>query len=210
MKKLIFVTSSLFFISLHLFAQDEPEVLIGNNIRNISGFGGFTMELSGINHDVAISTGGSGAVLLNQVFFFGGYGMRNHSEVDYLNNLDQSRAANLDFHHGGLWTGYIFKPNKLVHLNVSSKFGWGYIHVNDKINPEDVVVRDNVFTVTPQVEGEINIAYWMRINAALGYRYVNGINNPYFNGNDFSSPTFSVSFLFGWFKNYDFPIDINF
>ena len=191
------------------YAQDRtddiPQVLIGNGIDNISGFGGLLMEFSSINGDFGVSTGGGGAVLLNQAFFFGGYGLNNHSNATYTNLLGIPGDANLDFRHGGLWAGYIFKPNKLFHYNISSKFGWGNIRLTDITAPGELIMNDNVFTVTPQAEGEINIAYWFRINASAGYRFTSGVNNRYYRTRDFSSPAFTLSFLFGWFKKYQLP-----
>lgn len=204
MRKIFILISVLLSFCLTGFAQDEPQVLIGNSINNISGFGGFMMELSSINHDLNVSTGGGGAVLLNQVFYIGGYGMSNHSEASYSNFTSQNLPANLNFHHGGLWVGYIFKPNKLIHYNVSTKFGWGNIRVTETNVPRETVLNDNIFALTPQVEAEINIAYWFRINASVGYRLVDGVNNQYYRTSDFCSPTFGLSFIFGWFKPYDF------
>ena len=205
MKKTFILIPVLISFAVTGFAQDEPQVLIGNNIHNISGFGGFMMELSSINHDLNVSTGGGGAVLLNQVFYIGGYGMNNHSEASFAVPAGMYQApANLDFHHGGLWVGYIFKPNKLFHYNVSTKFGWGNIRVTETNVPRETILRDNIFAFTPQVEGEVNIAYWFRINASVGYRLVDGVNNQYYHTSDFCSPTFGLSFIFGWFKPYDF------
>ena len=58
MRKTYLLAAALFSFVSTGFAQDEPQVLIGNNISNISGFGGFMMELSSINHDLNVSTGG--------------------------------------------------------------------------------------------------------------------------------------------------------
>lgn len=203
MKNIFLIVLTSLAMIFHASAQDVPEVLIGDNIRNISGFGGFTMEFSSIDQDLAVSTGGGGAVLLNQVFYFGGYGMNNHSETAYEIVTGLPGMANLDFHHGGIWTGYIFKPNKLIHCNISTKFGWGMVRLNDRGISSETLLNDNVFTATPQIEGEINITYWLRISASAGYRLTDGLNNAYYSDGDFSSPVFGISFLFGWFKPFD-------
>ena len=112
---------------------------------------------------------------------------------------------NLDFGHGGIWLGYIFKPKKLIHYNISSKFGWGNIRISEKQGSHEPILSDNVFCFTPQIEGEINISYWFRINASVGYRLVEGVHNDYFKPGDFSSPAVGISFIFGWFKEFSFP-----
>ena len=213
MKRIFLLILTHLMIVLAVNAQDypdEPQVLIGDNIKNISGFGGFTMEFSSIRKEVRLSTGGGGAILLNQIFYIGGYGLNNHSETRLTNPFGGYQKMNVDFHHGGLWLGYIIKPNKLFHYNVNTKIGWGGIQMRDQNVPRETVLSDNIFAITPQVEGEINIAYWFRINASLGYRFVEGADNDYFQSGDFSSPTFAISFLFGWFKPYDISDVIRF
>jgi hypothetical protein len=199
----------LILVSGLVFSQDnkadEQQVLIGSNIRNISGFGGLLIDFSGINGKLAVSTGGGGAVLLNQLFYFGGYGLGNRSEMSLANPFTGQQPMNLDFNHGGLWLGYIFKPKKLIHMDVSTKFGWGSIRVSDKQGNQQTILDDNIFCFTPQFEGEINIAYWFRINGSVGYRLVEGVHNDLFTPGDFNSPVVGISFLFGWFKDYTFP-----
>ena len=68
---------------------------------------------------------------------------------------------------------------------------------------------DGVFVFTPQLEVEMNIARWFKINIGAGYQMVTGvdktytnINNQevnYYNSSDYNSPQASISFLFGGF-----------
>ncbi|MDP3463826.1 MAG: hypothetical protein Q8S18_13620 [Bacteroidales bacterium] len=191
---------------------------------NISGFGGPILEFSSIGKDeFAVSVGGGGAVLVNNVFF-GGYGTglatyhhpdlkmydpANSKWTDYSDNT-------INFGHGGFWAGAILKPHQAVHLSVSSKFGWGEISlIQEEFNEKHLYLfEDRVFVVTPQVEVEANLARWLKINVGVGYRFVTGVNRTYdfysadnvfvekrnlYKAKDFSKPEATISFLFGWF-----------
>jgi hypothetical protein len=185
--------------------DDEPQVLIGH-IKNISGFAGLLLEGSMIDEKFAVSTGGAGTMLLNQMFYFGGYGLGNRSEMTLPDQLGNQQLMNVHFGHGGLLFGYILKPNKLIHFVASSKFGWGSIRVSDNNGSNEPILHDNVFCFTPQIEAEINISYCFRLNTSVGYRLVEGVHNDNFKPGDFNSPTVGISFIFGWFKDYSFHI----
>ena len=84
-----------------------------------------------------------------------------------------------------------------------------------RIAPELILKRcdvgglDQVFVLTPQLELEMNIASWFKINIGAGYRFVSGIDKKYtnssgetanyFKSSDFNTPQASLSFLFGSF-----------
>ncbi|MFC2125324.1 hypothetical protein ACFLU5_10965 [Bacteroidota bacterium] len=199
-----FIISTSFFLTNQLFSQsnDEPQVLLGSSLTSISGFGGFLMEFSQVNGKIGVSTGGGGAVLFNQVFYFGGYGLGQNSEYEYVNPEDSLVNADLGFGHGGFWIGVITRPKKLIHFDVSTKLGWGNIALNEREYTFRTILNDKVFVAIPQVEVELNIAHWFRINGGVGYRFVTGVNNSEFGVEDFNSPEFSLSFLFGWYKDY--------
>ena len=203
MKRIFFLVIIPLYTS-QLMAQinEEPQVLLGSGFESISGFGGFIMEFSSIDGKTSVSTGGGGAVLFNQVFYFGGYGLGHISEYGYLNPSDTMVNADLGLGHGGFWIGIISKPKKLIHFDFSTKLGWGSISLYERETTFRTILNDKIFAVTPQIETEINIAHWFRLNGGLGYRFVTGVNNPEFEPMDFNSPEFSLSFLFGWYKDY--------
>lgn len=198
-----------------LFKQDGK--------TKVSGFGGLTMEFSGINNEFAYSMGGEGAVLFNQSFFIGGYGMGtvNFPAYSYPQPSVETPKTNIIFGHGGFYTGFVFRPNNPFHFGVSSKFGWGGISMYEQSDyyypgyPYEAYEVDPVFVITPQVEAELNIARWFKVNMGLGYRIVTGVDatylaypgnglapveTPYFDSNAFNSVTFQLGFYFGWFK----------
>jgi hypothetical protein len=68
---------------------------------------------------------------------------------------------------------------------------------------------DGVFVFIPQVEMEMNINRWFKINIGAGYQLVRGVDKTYinaskevvkyYNSSDYNSPQLSISFLFGGF-----------
>lgn len=187
------------FLSSNLFAQEETEYLLDGKL-SFSGFGGPITEFSSINNDLAVSSGGGGALIINRSFFFGGYGLGLTSEVDYPINANESIKTNLS--HGGFWLGGIIKPSKLIHFGVSSKLGWGSLSSRDfnGVITTNFIRGDDVFVVTPQVEVEMNVARWFKINVGGGFRKVVGIEEGIYNKTDFDSGVVTLNFLFGWFR----------
>lgn len=214
---------SIILISFLLSAQDEkPTQYLFGNIGKISfnGFGAPMVELSSKGGDISVSTGGGGAVLCNQKFFLGAYGMgfATQDEVDGL-KIKQSNGEIISypsmrtvFAHGGFWLGYIHNRKNAIHWGVSTKIGWGAISLVDANMNEDSHTKvglDQVFVFTPQIETEMNITRWFKVNIGAGYRFVSGIDKIYTNSNgqevafyktsDFNSPQVCISFLFGGF-----------
>ncbi len=211
-----------FFILLmipvyHLSAQEEKPMqylLTGHNVK-IAGFGAPIVEFSSVNNEFAVSVGGGGAIIFNQVFYFGGYG-EGLTTGHYLYNLADVvniEQPRISFGHGGFWLGYMYRSGKAVHGAVSLKLGWGQVSLYDNTytyDPMDYKARDGVFVVTPQLELELNLTTWFKLNIGAGYRLVTGLDKTYldnqgmrvkyYNAADFSSPVGSLTFMFGYFK----------
>ena len=90
------------------------------------------------------------------------------------------------------------------------KLGWGEIDLEgDELDPDldsHADFMDRIFTILPQVEMELNLTEWFKINAGVGYRFVTGIDATYlvdqnkvkyYNTGDFSSPVGTISLIFG-------------
>jgi hypothetical protein len=116
--------------------------------------------------------------------------------------------------HGGFWLGYIHNSYKAVHLAGSVKIGWGEISLYDayyNYDPTDYRADDGIFVLIPQVEIEMNLTPWFKVNLAGGYRFVTGMDKEYQNSqgqwvnyyqsSDYSSPVGTISLLFGGFSN---------
>ncbi|MDQ3395668.1 MAG: hypothetical protein M3512_16395 [Bacteroidota bacterium] len=189
-------------ISLPFFtqAQDDFEHLLKGRKIKFSIFVGPLFELSSVHNNFGFSTGGGGGLILNQTLFIGGYGLKLAPVIGTDVTLNNVNYDNLEiaFNHGGLWFGYIHNYKKLVHFGASTKLGWGNITLNDHrlASPYE----DNVMVFTPQVEAEVNIMKWFKVNVGLGYRIVSGVNESVLNKKDFNSPQVTVGFLFGWFR----------
>lgn len=214
-------------LSLTAFSQESTNgnksqfLLDPENGIQISGFGGPIFELSQIDNDLAVCTGAGGAVLFNQQFFIGGYGMGqlpvngNYSfNIREVLGAPLHQYANLSpiFAHGGLWMGYIHESHKIVHLGLSARMGWGtlaFADLNYNFHDSEIGI-DPIFVVSPQAEIEFNMLKWFKINLGLGYRYVGGVDATYINAdnktvrfydkNSFNSLTGSLTFLFGGFE----------
>lgn len=192
MKKFLFILS---FATLTTAFGQRPDVLIGNDYESISGFGGVFITLASVDGQVMPYTGGGGAVLLDNTFYFGGYGLGLSGDQSV---TVESNEYDVDISHGGFMLGYNIKPSKLAHFGISSKLGWGSIDYRAK---DDGVanVDDQIFVVFPQAEVEFNMTHWFKLNVGVGYQQVIGVDDFHYKQGDVSSPAASISFLFGWF-----------
>lgn len=236
MKRIKFlVFAAAIVISGTIYSQDdnEPRFLLNNGTGKVgvSGFGAYTMGFSSFDGEFAMYNGGGGAVLLNQTAYFGFYGTglsTTHSRDGFTMESHTGTLIDYDkvytrFGHGGFWLGYIHKSYKPVHFGASTKLGWGSASLSDQTynsynsNNYDEsynyysIVTDNVFVVQPQLEVELNLLKWFKINASAGYQFVTGFDKYYtnkqgnnvdfFDAKDFNQPVFNLTFAFGWFAN---------
>jgi len=196
MKRLLLTlsASTVFFYS---YGQNgRPKTLIGNDPEEISGFGSVLFSFTSIDSDLSTLTGGGGAILFDNTFFIGGYGLSLNGNKEQ--ELD-GRSYSSSYGHGGFWLGYNIKPENLVHFGIDAKLGWGEITTRSSALT-DGNDEDAVFVFSPQVFAEANIAYWFKVNAGAGFQKTIGVDNDYFQPSDFDGPTFNVSLLFGWFN----------
>jgi hypothetical protein len=200
MKKFL-LTSTLALTMLVSLGQERPQTLLGDGVQFTSGFGGFMIGFTPVEGNIKAMSGGGGAILINNAFYLGGYGMGMAEDlVVESNSIDYA----VDYSHGGLMLGFVVLPSRMTHLGLSSKIGWGEITFNEYNSRGTGFVggriTDNVFILNPQAELEVNMTSWFKINANVGYQLANGVNNFYYTGNDFNGATFGLSFLFGWFQ----------
>src|SRR5210317_710072 len=115
MKKYLMITMTalMSFCFLNSSAQDEMQYLFSGPDQkvSISGFAGVFNEFSGFDKDFAFSMGGGAALLVDQRFFLGGYGMglttrhlRDYTWYDkYLEKNVSYNDLYTRFGHGGFW-----------------------------------------------------------------------------------------------------------
>lgn len=218
MKKLVLTLALLLPLTVAIAQEDgEPKFLFEGADISLSGFGGPIIEFSMIEGDFAVLNGGGGAVLFNQSFFIGGYGLglsTNHMRPDLIDITGIERPR-VSFGHGGFWLGYIHNPKNAIHFGASAKLGWGQISVYDEFfnyaEFDNFSGRDNIFAVNPQIEIEANFTSWMKVNIGVGYRLVAGIDKQYslngevmnyYDSKQYNTPYANVSLMFGWFNKY--------
>ncbi|MBN1949607.1 MAG: hypothetical protein JW801_00285 [Bacteroidales bacterium] len=215
MKNLIFILLFL-FARIALFAQDEYtggetdrefETVFHREKGDlfISGFGGPQMAFSAIGDNFAHYMGGGGGVIVNN-FFFGGYGVGLTTPVVYKNSASTSDIPgiryNIEFGHGGLWTGFILARKRPVHLSVSTQFGWGEISQVEYSYDYDPISSESVFVLTPIIELEMNLSHFFKVGIGGSTSLVSGngiIQTPY-EVSDFLKPSVYLTFKFGWFN----------
>jgi hypothetical protein len=184
--------------------SDEKSQFLLKSPLKFSGFGALIYEFSGVNGDFTVSTGGGGALLINQQMFIGLYGLGSHHHTRVVVNGEQFDRARLNFGHGGLWMGYIHRSHELIHYGVSTKIGGGNIELTDNdvrlFDEEREIGHEEVFVFTPQVEVEVNVLKWLKLNAGLGYRVVTEVDMADFRNGDFSSFQGTFTLMFGWFN----------
>lgn len=219
MNRRILFAALMLFVNMMMAKSQEPETprfLFQEGSLKVSGFGGPLAEFSAMDKEFALYNGGGGAVLINQTFFVGGYGIGLSSDHfrDDLGVITGIDHPKLYFHHGGLWLGYIYKHFKPVHAGLNVKIGGGEISLLDEYFPydpfDDRAAVDKIFVVTPQIEVELSLTAWMKMNVGGGYRFVTGIDKAYqfpgedevlyYNRKSFNAPFLSLGFLFGWFN----------
>ena len=206
------------------YSQDEPQYLLDMKKVKVSGFGNTNHGFSMIDGNFAYSSGGSGAFLFDYKYFVGIYSQAletNHLREDiysstYDPSVDPSELPiftnnNLYFNHGGLWLGYIHKPNSLIHWGTNMKLGVGNVSLRDKsLDGLDEHHQDFIATVIPEIDVELNIARWFKINMGIGYRFVLFTDNTVyrnavgqdillFKSSQLSSPTATIKLMFGIF-----------
>jgi len=230
MKKItLIITGLIIFCSSYQLSGQEMQYLFQNKDGklNVSGFGGLIVDFSSVMDEFAVGVGGGGAVIFNQAFYIGGYGiglstdhrvtLERYSPGEKENEILSNYRVN--FGHGGFWLGYIHQSYKAIHFGASAKLGWGEVSLYqggtyDYNHDYNSYAGDNCFVFIPQAEAEINLAKWFKINVGVGYRLVSGLNRTYqyqepgtgnlvekeyYDSKDFNSFTGNITLMFGWF-----------
>ncbi|MBM3405356.1 MAG: hypothetical protein FJY10_10770 [Bacteroidetes bacterium] len=183
MKRIIFSLLVSFVFINALSAQDEESTKI-----QLSLLGAPMIEFSGIEKEFAVSSGGGGALVFNQTFLLGGYGLglltdhrtsltlvENQLDTIVYNDLKTSLTS------GGFWVGYQEKSERFLDWGVTAKLGWGNLNLKDKEGNAGKIVSDNVFLIEPQLEFIFKFTKWFHLNLGIGYRFVSGIDKEYIN-----------------------------
>jgi len=222
----LIVAAFLCMVIGELVAQEvsEPQYLFDIKTFKLSGFGGVINEFSFTDGAITASTGGGAAFLFSYNYFFGFYGLSlatdrfrpdiypiGHSSSNLLDPLYTD--LQLSFENNGAWFGYINEYKKLIHWGANMKLGHGTLALFDRDNKYDktsFLYQDNVFVASPEIELEVNLTRWFKVNMGVGYRFVTGFDNQtvtnaagesvqLYRSSQFNSPYAMVKFLFGGF-----------
>jgi len=176
---------------------DEIETLLVKPSK-IRGYIGPLTTTTTIDKETAYLTGVNVAAIFNDHYVLGFYKLDLENNI--FSNNDSYIGSTMDFEHKGIWLGYIFMPNKMVHFNANVQAGKGSLEIYDDVFDE-WIEDDFIFVVTPSIEAEFNVAKFLRVGIGANYRFtldVDGFDN--YNDNDFSDLGAFVSFRFGWFN----------
>jgi len=192
---IVLIVTSLSVVTLS--AQHES---LFDDWENLGGFGGPILEFSSINGQLTADVGGGGALVFDE-FFLGGYGMgTDYPEIVITREIDGAILDinyDIDFGHGGLWMGYVQQVERKTHLYTDLKIGWGRAELEHE---KYQLPSDRLFVLSPSAGIELNMTSYFKIALTGGYRFVRGISRlPDLDNQDFSSPTGSITFRFGWF-----------
>ncbi len=183
--------------ALGLSAQEAKTWL--NSNAQISGFGGFDLGIHLIDGSSSPGFGGGGAMLINRTFWIGGFGegIGVNKYYTYLSNNGE-RVISLGMGYGGLWTGYKWAPEDLIHPQFEVRLGWGGVSVEDAENGRNYA-NTAIFVFLPSAGVEMNVTQVFRIQLMARYRAVSGSDLELANSRDLSGLSASLAFVFGWF-----------
>jgi len=204
MKSIITLSIALCFSAISLKGQNETpktEYIGGNNDVYTSGFGGIIFQTAFIDGTPTGFFGGGGAVLFDNSFYFGGFGLAMQNDIrvkniDVTNNLPVE--GNLTIDMGGIMLGYMPFAYKKVHPVIGLDFSWGDYTISN-INSKQDFYDDSFVGITPRFGFEANALPWLKLNAGLGYRIYTGMEGDYIPANFLNAPLIDFRIMFGWF-----------
>lgn len=168
-----------------LVAQTET-LLGGDGQWSVSGFGGPTMAISQINGQNALWLGGQGGAIFNERFILGGGSYQLVQDAQVL----ESEAH---MNQSGFMLGYVFRPQRKVHLTATLMAGGGAISQDNGTN-------DAFRFINPQLEVESNVTHYFRIGLGVGQQFIQGVESPLFPSDEaLSRPYLAINLRFGAF-----------
>jgi hypothetical protein len=186
MKKYLLVLIVLVLI-VPIAAFAEEKTLVGNGFES-GGYGGPVIKFKSFGGTFGVIVGGRGGWIINHTFVIGGgfYGLASGTKIG---------GNDLQMSYGGFEFEYIWRSDKVVHFTIHTGIGGGRVEMIDP-----VYSSDRFFYIEPTFNGEVNILKWFRINAGIGYLWVDDIQGmPALSSSDVRGITGTIVFKFGWF-----------
>ncbi|MCF8371070.1 MAG: hypothetical protein K9H64_05570 [Bacteroidales bacterium] len=189
----------LIILASSLFAQETQTYQTFKNHKQtieIKGMGAPMIDFSGTVDAFTFLWGGGAAAIINKNLYIGGFG---YSAYNGLNpdGLTAEEDYENYFDYGGIWAGYIFKPNELIHPIFDIKAGWGNLAIDNL--ETGILVNFSTYVIKPSFELEMNINRYLKIGLDVHYRHVGKVEiltSTY----DLSGTGVGLSFKFGWFE----------
>ena len=184
-KNLLILIFLVLIIPFSAFAEEKT--IIGDGIDH-GGYGGPVVKFMSLGGDLGVLVGGRGGWIINHTFAIGGggYGLASDIKID---------GNDLQMDYGGFELEYIWRSDKVVHFTIHMGIGGGKVGMIDP-----VYNSDKFFYIEPTFNGEVNLLSFIRINAGVGYFWVDDIEGmPGLSSSDVRGITGTIVFKFGWF-----------
>ena len=184
-KHLLILCVLVLVIPFSAFAEEKT--IVGGGIES-GGYGGPVVKFMSLGGDLGVIVGGRGGWIINHTFVIGGgfYGLSSDIKID---------GNRLQMEYGGFEFEYIWQSDRVLHFTIHTSIGGGRVEMIDP-----VYNSDRFFYIEPTINGEVNLLKWFRINAGIGYFWVDNIQGmPGLSSNDIRGITGTIVFKFGWF-----------
>ncbi len=169
-----------------LEAQQARTLVRGE--ASYGGFGGLVFKGSAVNEQFAGFFGARGAWMLDHVFALGAGGYLMGGGVD-VERTDGKRS--LDMWYGGVELEFISGWSQVYHITFLTLVGGGALGLEGE--------SDGIWAVEPELNLEVNVAPYLRLNFGGGYRFIWGVDYPELDNGDLSQFFGQVSLKFGAF-----------
>jgi hypothetical protein len=182
---LLILIVMVLIIPISAFAEEDT--LVGNGFDN-GGYGGFVLKFKSIGGNMGVIIGGRGGWIINHTVVIGGgyYGLANDIKID---------GRDLQMEYGGFEIEYIWRSDQVVHFTIHTGIGGGQVET-----VSGGFSQDKFFYIEPTFSGEVNILKWFRINAGIGYLWVDNIEGiPGLSSSDVRGITGTIVFKLGVF-----------
>lgn len=157
-------------------------------------FGGPSVKYTRLNGQDAYLAGARGGWVFDDrvTLGFDGYGLMNDIEI----NTAQPDTNLMSYGYGGIVVDYIFFPDRIIHAQVNTLLGGGYL----SYRKSDTDKGDMFFLIEPGVNAVIKAESFADIAIGVSYRYAWGLKPATFEGflsNDtISSFSFNLTLIF--------------
>ena len=153
-----------------------------------SGFGAAVFKGSAVNDQFAGFFGARGAWLIDHVFALGagGYVMGGGVDVELA-----SGTRSLGMWYGGAEIEFISGWSQVYHITFLTLIGGGSLDLEGE--------ADGIWAVEPELNLEINVTPYLRMNFGGGYRFIWDVDVPEIDNGDLSQFFGQVSLKFGAF-----------